>query len=221
MEKRKIIIGTYDTARHGLWTLTGWSLTDAEPKTEFVTVPGHDGDLDLSTVLTDGEPRYSSRTLTATFESSEGTRQEREERIRQMVNGLDGYRTDIILPDDPNHHITGRVHVKRLYNDLAHASVEVTATCDPWRYNDTETVVRLQATEAEQTRTLFNSGRRSAMPSIIVQGGDVNLRFGTSSWVLSAGEYILPDLYLRPGEFQIHYSGTGRLILTYREAVLE
>lgn len=220
MEKRKIIFGTYDTAAEGLWTLTGWVLSDAEQKTEYMDLPGGNGRLDTSTVLTDGEPVYGDRTLTATFECSEGTRLEREDRISRMVNWLDGWRMNITLPDDPLHYITGRVHVKRLYNDPAHASVQVDAICSPWRYNVAETVVGLQATATAQTTALINSGRLALVPTLTIAGGEVLLASGGASWALSAGVYALPDLYLRSGSTYITYSGTGSLLVTYREAVL-
>jgi len=127
MEKRKIIFGTYDTAVDGLWTLAAWSLSSAQHVTNYVAVPGRDGSLDLSTAITDGEPRYNDRTLTATFESSEGDRLEREGRINVMTNWLDGWRMNIELPDDPDHYITGRLHIQKDYNDPAHAAVTVTA----------------------------------------------------------------------------------------------
>ncbi len=220
MEKRKIIFGTYDTAAEGPWTLTGWALSDAEQKTVYLDIPGSNGLLDASTVLTDGEPVYSNRTLTATFECSEGTRMEREARISRMVNWLDGWRMNITLPDDPLHYITGRVHVKRLYNDPAHASVQVDATCDPWRYNVSETSYGVQATTAAQTLTLVNSGRRAVVPTLTITGGSVLVAAGANSWALGAGVYALPDLYLKSGTTPITYSGTGSLLVTYREAVL-
>lgn len=222
MEKRKIIFGSYDTADDGRWTLTGWSLSEPVYKSNFVTVPGRDGDLDLSTALTDGAPRYSNRTLTATFECSEGTRLEREDTINTMVNWLDGWRMDIVLPDDDDHYITGRVHVKREYNDQAHAKVTVTAACDPWRYSDRETVVKLTATETAQTATLVNSGRKTVVPLLVIEGegASVKLAYGAASWTLGAGSYQLPDLVLDQGSATLTYSGTGALTFTYREAVL-
>lgn len=224
MEKRKIIIGTYDTATEGLWTLAMCTLGSAERQESYVEVPGHNGPLDLSTVLTDGEPYYGSREFSATLESSEGTRLEREERISKMVNQLDGWRYNIVLPDDPEHYIVGRVRVEKLYNDPAHAAVQVTATCDPWRYNKTETVVGLRATATEQTVPLINSGRRSVVPNIKVTEGDVTLIFNNGSeeytWALSPGEYIQAELYLKTGSVPLRYSGTGQVTLTYREAVL-
>lgn len=224
MEKRKIIIGTYDTALTGLWTLRAWSLSDPTLIESYIDVPGRvDGPLDASTALTDGDPRYSSRALAVTLESSEGTRLEREERINAMRNQLDGLRFDIHLPDDPTHHIKGRVRVQKGYNDLAHASVSVTAVCEPWRYNNTDTVVSLLASATEQTATLMNMGRRAVAPSLTVAGGDVRIVFAGASRALTPKTYApgeLPELFLTPGVHALKYSGAGTILLTYREAVL-
>lgn len=224
MQKRTIVIGTYDTARDGLWVLSAFTLEKAVAHESYTDVPGHSGPLDLSTVLTDGEPYYESRQFEAVFESSEGTRPEREERINRMVNQLDGWRFNIVLPDDPLHYINGRVSVEKLYNDLAHASVRVTATCDPWRYYNSETVVGLIAATTEQTASLINTGRLSVVPRITVEGGDVRLVYNADgeerSWALSPGEYVLSDIYLKTGSVPLRYSGSGRITLRYREAVL-
>ena len=221
MEKRKIIFGTYDTALTGLWTLTGWEFSPAEYQANLVEVPGRrKGPLDLSTTLTDGEPIYGSRILTVTLESSEGTRLERESRIITMINWLDGWRLNITLPDDEAHYITGRVQVAKEYNDLAHAAVTVTATCEPWRYKNNETVLALTATEETQVARLSNEGRMTVVPLLVVAEGTVNLTFGQASWALSAGSYQLPDLILAPGGADITYSGTGTLTFSYREALL-
>lgn len=217
---REMIFGSYYTHATGLWTLTAWEFGAAVYKQNLVEVPGRSEPLDLSTALTDGEPTYSSRTLTAAFESSEGNRLAREARISQMVNALDGYRMNIELPDDPEHYLSGRVSVKRLYNDEAHASVQVTAVCDPWKYSKVETVVNLQAATGEQQALLINRGRRGVVPLLEVSEGDVLLVYGAASWALSAGTYALPDIYLTYGEHAITYSGTGKLTFTYREAIL-
>lgn len=223
MVKRKIIFGTYDTAAHG-WTLASWQLSAAQHESNLVKVPGLSGSRDLSTVLTDGEPVYGDRALTATFETSEGTRLEREDVIRTMTNWLDGWTMDVLLPDDTLHYVKGRLHVERLYNDNAHASVEVSAICEPWRYNLLETVVTLTATAEEQTADLINNGRRSVVPLLRItteQTTDtVRLVYGTASWALGAGTYRLPDIVLTQGAHPLTYSGAGTVELTYREAVL-
>jgi len=221
---RKLIFGTYDTAATGLWTLTEWKLEDPQYVSNLVDVPGRiAGPLDMSTALTEGEPRFGSRTLTATFESSEGSRLERKARISTMINWLTGWRMNIVLPDDPDRYLTGRLHVEELYNDMAHCSVAVTAICDPWLYAAAETVVELEATTEEQTETLTNGGRMTVVPVLEIAGEEANvlLQFGAASWALGPGTYQLPALVLTQGEHLLTYSGTGSVKITYREAVLK
>jgi hypothetical protein len=220
MEKRGIILGSYDTAARG-WTLTSWELSAAQRKENLVDKPGGHGFWDLSTVLTDGEPVYEARTLTATLESSEGDRLSREAEIDTMVNWLDGWTMQIVLPDRPLQYISGAVHVEKVYNDMAHAAVAVTAICDPWRYNAEETAINLAVAAEAQTEEIVNSGRMSVVPLVeVTSDGTVNLVFKESSWALSTGSYQLPDLRLTQGSHQLTYSGAGAVTITFREAVL-
>lgn len=224
MKKRTIQLGDYDTAAHGLWTLTAWEFPEPEMEENLVHVPGRaKGPLDLTTALTDGEPHYGARPLSITLESSEGDRLAREARISDMVNKLHGRRVDFVLPDRPLLYGTGRLAVRTLYNDMAHASVQVTGTCEPWLYAKEETVVPLTATTTAQTMRLRNSGAMAMVPLVEVAaaaGATVNLVYGSYSWALSAGDYMLPDLLLTPGEHVITYSGAGTLTITYREAFI-
>lgn len=219
-EKRRMIFGEYDTALDGLWTLTGWTLPEPEYQSNFVQIPGRHGLLDLSTVLSDGEPIYGNRLLTATFECSEGTRLERNERISQMVNSLDGHRMSIVLPDDPTRCVEGRVSVRTEYSDPAHAAVTVTADCDPWRYNIDDTIRAFDLTSQSQQAFLVNKGRRIAVPTVTVLGEKAIIRCRDDAWELYDGVYVLPDLALRTGKTMLTYSGMGTLIISYREAVL-
>lgn len=222
MQRRKIVFGSYDTDRDGPWTLSALELSAPEYRSQFVEVPGRDGDLDLSAALTDGAPRYGSRTLTVTLERSDGTRASREAAIHTMVNWLDGWRAEIHLPDDAGHYLQGRVQVVREYNDSAHAAVTVTAICDPWRYANNETVLRFTVGETAEQARLINNGRRSVVPVLEITGeaASVHLVYGAYAWTLGAGTYQLPDLEVPQGGITVTYSGMGGLVFTYREAVL-
>lgn len=224
MIKRTVKLGDYDTAAHGLWTLAAWSFPEPAMEENLVSVPGRtQGPLDLSTTLTDGEPIYGARPLSITLESSEGDRLARDARISEMVNKLHGRRLDFVLPDRPLLYGTGRLAIKTLYSDMAHASVQVTGTCEPWLYAKEETVVQLQATTTAQTALLRNAGAMPMVPLVTVTaaaGATVNLIYGSYSWALGAGDYELPDLRLTPGDHVISYSGAGTLTITYREAFI-
>lgn len=222
MQKRGMILGTYDTAMDG-WTLSEWKLSSPEYVSNIVEVPGRvDGPIDLSTALTGGEPRYKSRTLTATFERSDGNRNTRTDKIMEMINWVDGWRLNITLPDDPEHYLTGRIHAVIDYNDMAHAAVSITATCDPWRYASNETVVYMEATADRQRALLTNSGRRAVVPKLVVTGsGSISLRLKNKAWTVKAGSYQYPEIVLSQGEHELHYSGAGMgLTVTYREGLL-
>lgn len=220
----------YDTATYG-WTLSGCTLTDPEQKTQYVEKAGGNGSWDLSTVLTDGLPHYKNRTLTATLELSEGTREDRLKQISRMVNLLDGWEWEIIHPDHPDHFLKGRVRVDVNLNGQAYAMVTVTATCEPWLYCLQETVIKLTPSSTEwKVATLWNNGRRSLSPDIKVEGTVSLLTFKAGSAgsnneieeqiTLEAGTYQWPALFLPPGGQYVGYAGQGSLIFTYREAVL-
>ena len=218
MEKRKVIFGTYDTAQKGAWTVAGLELASPDQQTNLVFLPGRSGPLDLSTALT-GEPVYNARQLTVVLENSDGDRAYREQLIRGIVSELDGLQKQIWLPDDPDHYLQGRIRVARNYNDMAHAAVTVTATCDPWLYSNTETVVSLTAASTSKTATLKNNGRKGVVPYFKVTAA-VSIKFGNTTWNLNAGTTRLVDLVLAPGSNTITYSGSGTIQITYREAVL-
>lgn len=218
MKKRTTKIGTYDTAAHG-WTLTGWELSAPDQKTNYVEKPGSDGSWDLSTSLSGGIPRYKDRSLTITLECSKGTRADRERIVDELVNTLDGFEWQITPPDKPDHYVTGRVHIAVEYSDLAHAAVTITATCAPWIYKARETIVELAATGAKQTTTLRNAGRLAVLPTIKVANSAV-LEYEGTTLNITAGTHTRPALLLTPGLHSLTYSGSGRIELIYREAVL-
>lgn len=220
-EKRGFILGDYDTAAEG-WTLCEWTFPSPPPVTSFVTVPGRSaGPLDMTENLT-GDPRYDSRPLTARFECSDGTRLERKAIISDMVNRLNGYRREIMFPDDRTRYAVGRLTVTENYNDPAHASVTVTATCEPWLYNREQTVREVTLLESSGAIVLSNSGRKVVSPEVTVIGYDASvlLACNGTSWELSEGTYTLPGLTLPANSNTLMTcTGTGTVTLTYREAI--
>lgn len=219
---RNIIFGDFDSWSDWGLTLTGQTFSAPTYKPSFVSVPGRDGDLDLSGALTDGEPRYENRQLTTTFEISSGTRSSREALFSTIMNALDGRIMNIVLPDDPYHYITGRLQVAVNYNDLAHGAITITANCEPWRQASAEVSRTLTAISVQTSAILANSGRRQLIPTIIISGASasVELVFGASTWELTAGTYQLPGLLLRTGNNELKYRGSGTINITYREAIL-
>ena len=230
--KRGMKLGDYDTAANE-WTLSAWQLEKPQPKTHYVDKPNGDGAWDLSTALTDGVLRYQNRTLTATFECSEGNRLYREAKIKQMINQLDGLQINIVLPDDPDHYLVGRVQISKNYSDMAHCSVSLSAVCEPWKYSQKETIVTVDLDEfSGRQLNLINKGRRVVVPTLVVTAEDmtasvlIRYRIGVkvTSITVLPGTYEWADLQLHPGNTEI-MAGTEadgvQMEIRYREAVLE
>lgn len=185
MIKRKLIIDNYDTAAYG-WTLSACKLTKGTQVQNFVNVPGRYAPLDLSTYLTDGQPYYGNANLAVTLESSEGTRDQRLTRIEALTNALDGRRMQIIHPDHPDRYLVGRVQVNPDYNDLAHCAVKLSAVCEPWLYNATETVTKVTApTSTQAGKNLLDLSQAT------FQGGTYDPSTLTVTSDISNGYYCL------------------------------
>lgn len=226
MEKRQLILNDYKTWETGLWTLASCNIMKADQVQTFVDVPGRFAPLNLSTALTDGQPYYGSASLEAVLESSEGSREERQQRIEKMVNLLDGYQVKIVHPDRPGSYMIGTVQIRKQYNDLVHCAVTVSAICEAWLYNEEETVVSVGLEGTAEPVVLLNRGRLEAVPEIDVTGSAL-IAYDDSSISLSKGKHIVPWLSVpatggpaSPNSIVLSVSGSGTLTFTYREAVL-
>ncbi len=218
MNKRTILLGSYDTAAHG-WTLTACKLSDPEQKLNYVEKLGGDGSWDLSTVSTDGIPRYKNRTLTVSLECSVGTRDEREQLINDMTAALDGLEHSIVLPDRPEYYLRGRIHIGVDKSTPAHAVLAITGNCEPWFYKARETVTELQATANMQTAYIYNRGRRAAVP-VLTASDNISLKYNGITVDLTAGSFEWAAMVLTQGQHKLEYCGSGQLTITFREGVL-
>ena len=215
---RYVKIGRWSSAVDD-WTLCECKLSAPQYRRSVVTVPGRDGVLDLSDVLT-GEVHYDMRKLTIRLENSSGSRENRMGWISFMVNSLDGTEQEIELPDDHDRVLRGRVRVAVQYNDNAHASVQITADVDPFRYKKQDTNIYLiHQTDGTKTYTVQSNGRKTVIPMFrvfnVVETASIN-----NHEITSTGEYQFPDIKISHGTNEITLTGKIAVYLSYREGVL-
>ena len=208
----------YNTAYDWGLLLTAKTVSDPEPKTNYQELDGVSGSLDLTEALT-GEVAYSDRTLKASFSMSDGTVQEREAMLRQITAALHGRRVHIIEPDAPEHYLVGRVKVTGRTNSHAYATLDIEATCEPWRYAVNETNRILTMKRQSLDIVLHNAGVKPVCPVITVTGS-VSITDNGVTTELTPGSYKITDIRLQPGANVITVSGSGTVVFTYREAVL-
>ena len=215
---RFLTIGKYNTWYDWRLTLTSQELTPPEPKTNYIELGGANGTLDLTEALT-GEVAYADRTYKATFWTSEGTYSDRLRVLQDIVNAVHGQKVPIVLPDDPDHYLLGRVRVKAQVWDQVHAEVEIEAICDPWLYAVHETERRVEVSGTMDV--VVNNGGRKTISPVVTVSNRMSLTYGGRTVTLSAGTYQVTDLRLSHGANVISVTGYGTLTFTYREASLQ
>lgn len=206
------------TATDWMLTLNSITIDPPEPKTEYVEVPGRDGDIDLTESL-DGEIRYKNRTVSMHFIMTEGDVAARTALMDSIVNYLHGRQRRITVPDDQTHYMIGRCTVSGIEKNGAYSAFDVSCNCEPYRYAVLPAVRTIPAIETKKEYNLMNAGRKTLVPDLNVEG-TVNIEFGTFKTSLSSGNFKLLDLKLKSGNNLITVSGSGTLTVTYREAVL-
>lgn len=216
--KRFILFDKYNTAYDWGLLLTAKAVSASEPKTNYQELGGVSGTLDLTEALT-GEVAYSDRTLTASFSLSDGTVQEREAMLQKIVAALHGRRVHIVEPDDPDHYLVGRVKIVGKSNTLAYATLDIEATCEPWRYAVNESERRVVVKNSSADVVICNAGTKTVCPVITVTG-TVSITDNGVTTKLTAGSYKITDIRLKTGANVIGVSGSGSVVFTYREAVL-
>lgn len=215
---RYFILDKFNTWYDWRLTLTGKSIPDPEPKTNYISIEGAHGSLDMTEALT-GEVTYNDRTVTASFRTSEGTHEERMRLLREIKAALHGRKVKIIEPDDPMHYFFGRVKIKDPTADQVHLAFTMEATCEPWRYavNETERAVRLNFDGV--TMILRNEGAKTLCPAIKIDG-TVSITANGVTTELTEGTYKITDIRLAPGVNAVDLTGAGTVVFIYREAEL-
>lgn len=219
MKLRGIKIGDYHTGTDWQLTLTAKTLDPPEPKTNYVSVDGRDGDLDISEALT-GEIRYQNRNATFDFVMTEGTHADRERLLTEILSAVHGRTLQIVLPDDVDHYLVGRCMVKNVQNSMAYGTFTIEANCEPWKYRIIPTVRSTPVTAERIEFPCVNAERRTVIPTFTVTGGTVNIEFGTVKVSLAAGTYQVPEIKFKTGTNLLTLYGTGSIEITWREAIL-
>lgn len=218
MNRRFFILDKFNTWYDWRCTVTAKDVPAAEPKTNYISIDGANGSLDLTEALT-GEPVYNDRTPTASFMCSEGTHKEREALLRRIRAAVHGRKIPIIEPDDPEHYLLGRVKIKEEKNQPAFLTFSIEAVCDPYRYAIEETTRAVTLGSRRVDLVINNDGDKTLCPVIAVAGSAAITCNGVTT-PLNTGTYKITDIRLAPGANVVSVSGTGTVTFVYREAVL-
>lgn len=216
--ERYFILDKYNTWYDWDLILTKKEISPAEPKTNYVSLDGMSGSLDLTEALT-GEVAYQDRTINMTFWTDQGNIRDRNFLINTITTVLHGRKIKIIEPDDPGHYYMGRVKIASISNNLAYAEIKLEATCEPWRYAITDTVRTIDATQDPINIIINYNGVKTVYPTITVTDSVVLIVNNTSA-ILNAGTYKVSGIKFSQGVNIVQVTGSGSVTFRYGEADL-
>ena len=218
----KVFFDGKDTyTEYGL-LLASKSISLPEVRTNMIDVPGRDGLLDASEVLT-GEVTYKNRTITLKLTGVDTVSGKKwPDTISDFCNKVHGKRVKVTFPEDTTHYYSGRCSVGNVKLVKMMQTIPVTVDCDPWKYKNAKTTVSRSDLGTAYKQLSLPNESRPVIPTITV-AQDTILLWGDITINISTGDHILPDIRLAAGSNILKAkvaSGTGSITVTYQEASL-
>lgn len=199
--------------------LSSVEIPPAQPKTNYVDVPGADGSVDLTEAH--GEVKYNDRNITFTFTmnpSGDLSEAAWTEKKTEVSNRLNGRKFKIILDKDDGFYWSGRCTVDTYKSEKRVRQIVVVARVKPYKYKTSETVIKISLTETPKAVNIINS-RMSVCPFIECTG-DTTISFKTATFAMNSGVHRFLDIEFKEGVNQLELSGTGTVTFRYQEGDL-
>lgn len=178
-------------------------------KIKEIEVPGMDGVLDITESL--GEVKYNNRQISFKFTTL------KQDRINQLINAVHGQKKKIILDREDNFYYIGRCSVGDPVPNKNLLTVEMTASCEPYKYKNRTTRHREEVTGASNI-VLLNE-RMMTIPLIMVTE-PMRFTFEGRIYQLQKGEQRLADVILKQGYNRFRVEGRGIILFQYQEGAL-
>ena len=194
-------------------------------KQNRIDVPGMDGDLDLTEIF--GDVSYGNRVGSISFVVLDDITWATA--YSTVLNFLHGQRLNCILDDDPTFFYSGRFAVNKWKSEREYNRIVIDYILDPYKYTNTRTgsmdwlwndlfnttiyygTFDVAGTKA---RNLINPSGSAVTPEITCSAA-MTVTFGGHTYSLPAGKTTAPGFQLQPGDNQMTFTGTGRVLVDY------
>lgn len=185
----------------------------AQPKTNYIDIPGGDGSVDLTEAL--GEVKFEDRACTFTFTAN--PQDNFEEKKTEVSNLLNGKRCKIKLDKDPDYYWEGRCSINEYASDRNLHQIVVGAVVAPYKLKKAQTVVTVAAgTSVNQTLT---NGRMTVVPTI-TNTANVTIVFDGNTYTLNPGTHTRHNIVLKNGANTVTVTSASPVTFTYQEGDL-
>ena len=204
--------------------------------TKFASIPGRDGDLDLSQWIRSDRPAYRNRTGSFEFYVENG-HEFWTTLFQRIHNGLHGRKFKMVLEeDDPAYYYEGRFAVSEDRSDSAWSSVKIDYSLQPWKRrihkaadpmvwdifnfeadHDYGSSLNAIVVDGTISMNLWGDGYPWIPEIEVTDGGPITVLFGGKTAVIATtgitGGSIGRATY---GNNVIRFTGTGTVSLNWR-----
>lgn len=196
--------------------MTYKSIGEAVLRTNYISVPGRDGYLDLTEAY--GQVYYDNRTLEFQFDlfDKPATWWQTYDEIKAYLHGKN---RKIILDVDNGYYYYGRCSVSALTHEKTVAHIAVTCNCDPYKMLLFETVIEKNVKIGD--KIILNNLFKKVMPKV-ESSENIVFKFNDIQFSLNSDTiFQSPDFVLEEGNNLVEIvDGTGILKFTYHEGIV-
>lgn len=199
--------------------------------TYYVNVPGADGSLDLTEVLT-GYVTYGDRTGEFSYQIY-APRSEWYDIYNTLVHDLHGKKMDVILDEDAQYYYNGRLSVGNLQAGKNSAKVRISGTFSAYQYvidtysgNDwlwdpfdfnTGIAREYYKIPVRNSKTVTLIGSSIVVcPIFTLESGNMKAHVNGNSYPLNQGENVFLDILLTEDNLDVTFTGNGVVTISYR-----
>lgn len=200
-----------------------------EVKTTVIDVPGMDGGIDLSEILS-GYPLYKNRSGSFEFVVDPDWKPW-SEAYSEIANYIHGQHLRAILTDDPTYFYEGRFSLDSWKSSAKYSSITINYDVDPYKYNvvgtldewiwdtfnfETSVIQNYKLVTINGTLNLTILGDEKRVSPIFTATADMTLTYKGSTYPIKKGTHKIYGVTFGSGENKITVSGKGTLSIDYR-----
>lgn len=154
--------GQWDAYEEWGLQLQPYQIPLPEPKTEYLSLAGGDGQIDLTEAA--GDIRYTNRTFTLTLQAIDRTRSWTQT-ASTIANAIHGKRLNVAFSRDSSYYYDARCKVLSLSTQAALGTVTIELNSAPYKLAAALTTVSLNISDGAATAMLQNS-RMPCYPTV-------------------------------------------------------
>jgi hypothetical protein len=183
-----------------------------EPKLISIDIPGGDGSIDLSTVLTNGEMKYKNRLLLFELVITDSLAN-KELRKSEIYNFLHGKNMKIILDWDEDFYYFGRTFVSEINDSRGVAILKIQVDAEPYKYDISETFHDINVNGFEAVD--ITNKKMRVIPTFECSN-DMEVHFNERLHQLFTGKQKIIDISFTEGENTLEFVGNGIVSISFR-----